>query len=296
MNTTACDPQLLRSIQLATTDVLVEFDRVCKILGCQYVMYGGTAIGAVRHHGFIPWDDDADVCMPREDYERFLAHAAEYLNPHIMIVDPERIPDYPTTFAVIGIRDSQFISTTAKDRPFVMPVGVDIFPLDAAAPSQKDFNRQCRETWLWGRLLFVLGTPRAATGLPQPLALLANSAMYSAHWLMRGIHLKSKMIYSRWKSIARRYEHDQSNGNQRLLADFSTRDPKHWSVTYDELFPAGEAVFEGFTLKIPHLYDRVLARGYGDYMCEPSPEDRVNHQPFHIDFGPWTGPGSLSTH
>ena len=125
------DPELLAGIQRATTKVLGEFHRVCEELGIAYTVYGGTAIGAVRHRGFIPWDDDADICMPRPDYERFLAEAPARLGPEFRLLDPRTVPDYPQTFAVLGLAGTQFISRAAKNRPFRMPIGVDLFPLDA---------------------------------------------------------------------------------------------------------------------------------------------------------------------
>ena len=75
----AADPATLAAIQRVTKRCLAEIDRVCALLDLRYVAYGGTAIGAVRHQGFIPWDDDGDVCMPREDYERFIAEAPALL-------------------------------------------------------------------------------------------------------------------------------------------------------------------------------------------------------------------------
>ena len=75
----SADSLLLDRIHVLITRILGEFDRVCRQLDIPYVVYGGTAIGAVRHQGFIPWDDDADVCMERSDYERFLAEAPAHL-------------------------------------------------------------------------------------------------------------------------------------------------------------------------------------------------------------------------
>ena len=65
----------LRKVQKLLTLILAELDRVCRQIGVSYAIYGGTAIGAIRHGGFIPWDDDIDVMMTRADYERFLAEA-----------------------------------------------------------------------------------------------------------------------------------------------------------------------------------------------------------------------------
>ena len=81
----AADPATLAAIQRVTRRCLAEIDRVCDLLGVRYVAYGGTAIGAVRHRGFIPWDDDIDVMMTRADYERFLAEAPALLDERFQI-------------------------------------------------------------------------------------------------------------------------------------------------------------------------------------------------------------------
>lgn len=92
------DPQLLRHIQKVLTLILKEFDRVCTELNLPYTVYGGTAIGAVRHQGFVPWDDDIDICMTRADYERFLAEAPVLLGDDFRIDNTRTNPDYSFMF------------------------------------------------------------------------------------------------------------------------------------------------------------------------------------------------------
>ncbi|MBF0696687.1 LicD family protein [Actinomyces bowdenii] len=277
------DPEILRKVQRATTMVLAELHRVCAELGIQYAVYGGTAIGAVRHQGFIPWDDDADVCMAREDYERFLAQAPAHLRPGFRLLDPRTVPDYPQTFAVLGLEGTEFVSQAARRRPFVMPLGVDVFPLDTAPRDAAAFRRQCRGTWLWGRLLFLRGTPSPAVSLPTPARQAARAVMHTVHWGLRALHVTPAALQRRWERTARRFEGQDSP----VLADHSTRDPAHWAVERDELFPAVIVPFEDIEVNLPRAYDAVLRRGYGDYMELPPPEQRVNHQPFRIAFGPF---------
>ena len=112
----AADPSTLAAIQRVTKRCLAEIDRVCTLLDIRYVAYGGTAIGAVRHQGFIPWDDDGDVCMPRADYERFIAEAPALLGEEFFIASPAPHPDYPTSFGALGLKGSEFVSKVAKDR------------------------------------------------------------------------------------------------------------------------------------------------------------------------------------
>ena len=167
------DPATLAAIQRITKRCLAEIDRVCTLLDIRYVVYGGTAIGAVRHQGFIPWDDDGDVCMPRPDYERFIAEAPALLRDEFFIVSPQSPSDYPISFGVLGLKGSEFISKVAKDRPFRMPIGVDLFVLDEIAEDPARFRAQLRGTWLWARLMFLRSIPCPPTGLPTPARQLA---------------------------------------------------------------------------------------------------------------------------
>ena len=87
-------PSDLRKVHMLLTYILSEFDRVCGQIGVDYALYGGSAIGAVRHGGFIPWDDDIDVFMLRPDYERFLREAPAHLSEGFRIDNQTSVPRY----------------------------------------------------------------------------------------------------------------------------------------------------------------------------------------------------------
>ena len=284
----AADPATLAAIQRITKRCLAEIDRVCTLLDIRYVAYGGTAIGAVRHGGFIPWDDDGDVCMPRADYERFIAEAPAVLGEEFFVASPSSHSDYPISFGVLGLKGSEFISKVAKDRSFRMPIGVDLFVLDEIADSPARFRSQMRGTWLWARLMFLRSIPCPPTGLPAPARQLAAVAMASAHWGMRLLRVTEASLYRRWLKAALkgRAEPQKASDGTTLFGDFSTRDPRRWSASEAELFPARTVPFEDMTIRIPAAYDVILTRGYGDYMCIPDPQERVTHEPFRIVFGP----------
>lgn len=284
----AADPATLAAIQRITKRCLAEIDRVCTLLDIRYVAYGGTAIGAVRHGGFIPWDDDGDVCMPRADYERFIAEAPAVLGEEFFVASPSSHSDYPISFGVLGLKGSEFVSKVAKDRSFRMPIGVDLFVLDEIADSPARFRSQMRGTWLWARLMFLRSIPCPPTGLPAPARQLAAVAMASAHWGMRLLRVTEASLYRRWLKAALkgRAEPQKAADGTTLFGDFSTRDPRRWSASEAELFPARTVPFEDMTIRIPAAYDVILTRGYGDYMCIPDPQERVTHEPFRIVFGP----------
>ena len=102
------NPDDLRRVQILSTILIEELNRVCKELNISYQAYGGTAIGAVRHNGFIPWDDDVDVSMFREDYEIFLEKAPALLRPDFCIHNGRNNDFFPAVIqllllSIIGI-------------------------------------------------------------------------------------------------------------------------------------------------------------------------------------------------
>ena len=91
----------LREIQLVQLQILTEFDRICKKNDINYQLFAGTLLGAVRHKGFIPWDDDVDVCMLRSEYDRFLEIAQQELDPDYFVQNTYTDPEYYNIFTRI---------------------------------------------------------------------------------------------------------------------------------------------------------------------------------------------------
>lgn len=274
-------PELLREVQRVTAVVLAEFDRVCRSLDIPYVAYGGTAIGAVRHQGFIPWDDDVDVAMMRSDYERFLAEVPAVLGDNFEIHNTRNHRDFTAVFSFLTLKGTQLVHEDVKDHSYRKPVSVDLFPLDNVADDPKLRRRQCGQAWFWGRLMYLSATGKpnvALTGWKRSLVLAITSA---AHGAMRVLHMDGAWVQKHWDKVARRYEHDTTD----LMADFSDLTPMAWAVTAEDMFPAVDAPFENITIKIPRDYDKVLTNGFGDYMELPPVEKRKNHAPYFIDLG-----------
>ena len=102
----------IRILQRKIIGNLEAIDQVCREHGLRYYLWAGTMLGAVRHKGFIPWDDDMDICMPRPDYEQLIAHWREWLPQPYEVIAPETDPTYPYPFAKI-----EDASTTVLERP-----------------------------------------------------------------------------------------------------------------------------------------------------------------------------------
>lgn len=128
--------QLHQQHQRALFSLLQEFDRVCKKLDIPYVLFAGTMLGAVRHQGFIPWDDDLDILMMREDYRRFLEEADEVLDQEKFFLQKEFSPHWPMFFSKLRLNHTTCLEKYhPKDPQSHQGIYIDIFPCDNAANS-----------------------------------------------------------------------------------------------------------------------------------------------------------------
>lgn len=131
------EPATLAQMQEALYSLLQEFDRVCRELAIPYVLFAGTMLGAVRHQGFIPWDDDLDVIMLRTDYERFLREAGSVLNREKFFLQKEFSEHWPMFFSKLRLNHSACLEKYhPKDPKCHQGIYMDIFPCDNAASTQ----------------------------------------------------------------------------------------------------------------------------------------------------------------
>lgn len=121
----------IREVQLAELEILKEIDRVCKKCNLRYFISDGTLLGAVRHKGFIPWDDDADVSMLRADYEKFRKACKSELNKEkFYFQDDRNTRGYRWGYGKVRMKGTEFIRPFQSDLAYEQGIFVDVFPLD----------------------------------------------------------------------------------------------------------------------------------------------------------------------
>ena len=120
----------MTALKKIEVEILKEFVAACDELGLRYYLLGGTLLGAIRHQGFIPWDDDIDVGMPRQDYEIFLEKGQELLSKNLFIQHLRSEENYLLPFAKIRNSDTAFIQDSVKKRSMNHGIFIDVFPLD----------------------------------------------------------------------------------------------------------------------------------------------------------------------
>ena len=123
MNNKIIEPEEFKKTQF---DILISVDRFCKAHGIRYFLAYGTLIGALRHGGYIPWDDDIDISMPRPDYERFIKLYNKEKDKGYYVVSPSLDPSYPNAFAKICDPDTCIIEFSSLK--YDIGVNIDLFP------------------------------------------------------------------------------------------------------------------------------------------------------------------------
>ena len=149
------DDRQLRQLQMIELEMLVEVDRICKKCGIQYNIIAGTLLGAVRHGGFIPWDDDADVAMLRPEYEKFRkACKTELDTTRFYFQDHRNTRGYRWGYGKLRRKNTLFLRENQEHMPYKQGVFIDIFPLDGVPDnyllrSLQNFHCYCVRKVLW---------------------------------------------------------------------------------------------------------------------------------------------------
>lgn len=250
----------VRELQKRLLGIVVDFDRVCREHQLRYYVTYGSMLGAVRHRGFIPWDDDIDLGMPRDDYDRLIAHSREWLPPHLEFVCGENDDAYPIAFGKL-----QDIRTTIIERRHLHYLGgifVDIMPIDGICNNALRQRLHIAHYVFWSRVLYFIHRDpyRHGRGPSSWLPLLCRRLFTMTQ------------VQARIRKILMRYPYRQSQFV--CLYDDHSRAIMPKSVVGEP----ETIVFEGVSLPGVHDADAYLRAVYGsDYMQLPPENMRKIH-------------------
>lgn len=244
-------------------DILVQIHQFCEEHKLTYILWGGTLLGAIRHNGFIPWDDDIDIAMPRADYEYFLQH---FHLENYDVYGCNTNKKYPHTYAKAFRKDTVKREKVWHPKNYEIGVDVDIFPLDDFSEhrcSQREIKQRKRLLYFRGQ---SIAEYKKSWG---PKALVGNILRFFSHG-------KANRIA---REINRRaVRHSQQRKQFILYADSNIKAPMYFDK---ELFAERELHrFEQYAFYICKNYDALLTQCYGDYMTPPPKEKQVTHHSF----------------
>lgn len=254
-----------KKIEIEILDVVAQF---CEERGINYFLDSGTLLGAVRHKGFIPWDDDIDIGMLRPDYDRFMREFNGY-NPRYEFRCIENDMNFPRAFGKVF--DTHTLIEYSKDHVGFIGCGmnIDVFVFDNAPDDDNAAKRMndIRDFWHKMNIARHKNIFNKANG-----NLLRRMFVY----LFRaGLRVFPKSYFAR-KLIqnSRRYISEKT----KRVGNFTGYD--HVLISKETMSSAVEVEFEGKKYKAAIGYDEWLTQRYGDYMTPPPPEKQVGHSPF----------------
>lgn len=254
----------------ADLEIVREVVRICDEYGLKYYMLGGTMLGAIRHKGFIPWDDDIDLGMPRNDYEKFLEIAPKIMSDHLKLVNYQTDPNYHYYITRILDTATKVIENRFVSEGKYTNVSIDIFPLDGSPNNPIVRKFHCK------RLLLH----RAASSLHFKNLIDKRRRPFIEEIMLWFIKLfPTDKIFNFYNQLAicdkmlKSYDMDSSKYTGNLMGAYRDREliPTAWygeDSYYD---------FENIRLRGIKEYDKYLSQLYGDYMQLPPIDERRIH-------------------
>ena len=264
-----------RQVQLGAFEVYKKLAALCKQLDLKCFMTYGTMLGAIRHKGIIPWDDDIDLMMPRPDYEKLRTYFKEHseaLAP-LKLFDHSTVDVYPHMIARVS--DQRYHLVFENEKDYGIGLFVDIYPLDGAGNDYEKALQLVHKAKRTASLCFLTG--RKSFGVDNTGSKLKMAIKLPAYYwarLMGNAHYIRKL-----EAYATAYDYDSSDYVACVSWPVGKKAGKERDVFKKDLFDKLiEVPFEDTTALIPAAYDEFLTVTYGDYMQPPSEAGKkTNH-------------------
>jgi lipopolysaccharide cholinephosphotransferase len=259
----SADQQTLRRVQLIEFEILRELARRCEEESLRWFVIGGTLLGAARHQGFIPWDDDIDVAMPRADYERFETLCRRSSDARFAWQSSSTDAAYPFVYGKLLRADTHVVESAVAHLPIRHAIYIDVFPLDGAPGSR---------------------IARRAHGIAYKAAATTLGARIRRTGVRRYVAYLFRVIPRSWATglidlLARRFAFDAS--------PYAVNAGGAWGHARecqprDRFEPSAVLDFEGMPVPVPGQWRQYLTQLYGAYMELPPPEQRRPRHALHI--------------
>lgn len=252
----------LKEIQSGSLETLEKLEEICDKIGARYFLTFGSLLGAIRHKGFIPWDDDIDIFMPRPDYEKFVNYCKESAESIL----PFELKHFSTckkyVYPIARMSDSRYYVDYNTDKDYGLGLFVDIYPLDGFNPEDKKTQKKILN------LRKIVGYC-ALKRFVKSGGFVKNVFRFVAYSLSRFINLNK--ILKKMDNLAKKNAYE----------DFEKVSCTLWEAPFyiekSEFDKITDVPFENTTARIPNGYHDFLTRTFGDYMTPPPENDQTAH-------------------
>lgn len=262
--------EMLKSVQKIELEMLLEVDRICKENHIKYTLIGGTLLGAVRHGGFIPWDDDADIAMLRPEYEKFCSIIDEKLdNSRFYFQNIEKTEGYRWGYAKLRRKGTLFVRENQEHMEYEQGIFLDIFPIDGTPDNRilrkvHKFRCFCVRKILWSKVGKRASKSRLQCVIYSILSMIPDEVIKKMY---RGLILK------------------YNSNTSEVVRTLTYPAPKELDGYYRRWFAETSPIlFEGYEFEGVKDYQGWLRYEFGDYMKLPPEDKRKAHPVTAIKF------------
>lgn len=254
----------MTELQQTELELLKLFVDICGKYDLRYYMVCGSALGAVKYKGFIPWDDDIDVGLPRDDYEKFLALAPKELPQWCFLQNYRTDPRFPHVYSKLRNSNTTFIEAGSAHLPINHGIYIDVFPLDGYPKENREQERLNRRKKVLARRQYCALKDEGdwKVRLRNPV------------FRFLGYHKRTAKTMGELEYLISQYPVEKSDvwcnhGNWQGRLEYAPR----WQYGNGV-----KAVFEGLEVIVPEQYDAYLTQKYGDWRAElPKEQQRSHH-------------------
>ncbi len=261
-------PLELKEIQKCALEILVKVAGICEQNKFRYSLAYGTLIGAIRHKGFIPWDDDIDIFMPRPDYDAFIEYLHNNHVDNLKLYNTKYSRNYP--FAITRISDERYVIVESKYKNCGMGLFIDIYPIDGLGSTTEE----------------ALSKYKLTQPFVDEMVGVATCAKYPKRFMFTSTHKYLRLMYAKYfgsYSLQKRIENivfkcDYDRCEYVGVPLWSWNKPIYKRAWFEEYV---NVMFEGYEFKAIKAYDEYLRMNYGDYMQLPPKEEQIPHHEYN---------------
>lgn len=266
----------MNDIQKEELNILLEFDRICRIHDIKYSLAFGTLLGAIRHKGFIPWDDDVDIMLSRNNYDKFISVVAEELdNENYVFVDHNIEQKFYYGFAKIRSRNLMMPEKSTQYLGIEQGVWIDIFPFDAVPDDQtlaiKQKNRIKRYHKFFVAFVFTY-----AKETDKGFSKIVKVALSKLNRKTQNLTKLRRYVYKLQNNVITKYNNTTTKRYNALGSNYTEKEYSGGMLSLEQLNNLMEVEFEGHIVTVIKDYEIFLTGVYGDYMTLPDVQDRVS--------------------
>lgn len=273
------DDNNLRTLQFSELEILKSVTDLCDQNGITYFLMDGTLLGAVRHKGFIPWDDDVDIGIPREDYERFLNIGQKAFSGTLKLKNYRFSNNYDKLVTRI-VNEKIRLYHDSYEQKKMEPAWIDVFPLDGM-PKNKLLFQIHKYHFLVVRLFYHFSCFDHSVNLTRKdRSMLQKILIWFGKTFHIGRNWDTRKILDKLEHILKKYDCEKSRVWVNAYSSYLFKE------TYQKTWFSNSlrVPFEQYDMNIPADYDAILTHLYGDYMTPPPKGQEEKHHITRIEF------------